>query len=192
MFTQTLFPGFDGRRQRLNLFLALVPPSSASEQIDELAENLRDHRTLEGKPLGASRYHVPVHHLATCYELTEEFVPRVREIFGPAAAGTAPFEIEFDRALSFGTRAEVKPFVLKNSGYNQALVGLYQKLGSLLPWRTSPVFTPHVTLLYDQRMIGEQPVRRVSWLARELVLVCSYVGLGRQEHLARWKLGGCD
>lgn len=51
-------------------------------------------------------------------------------------------------------------------------------------------FKPHVTLLYDAKNIPEHPVHPVGWTVSELVLVRSYVGLGRHEHLARWPLLG--
>ncbi len=49
---------------------------------------------------------------------------------------------------------------------------------------------PHVTLLYDSRLVPEQPVEPVRWTVTEFVLVHSHQGLGRHEELGRWALRG--
>lgn len=49
-------------------------------------------------------------------------------------------------------------------------------------------FTPHVTLLYDDRSVAPQAIEPIAWTVREFVLVHSL--LGRTEHriLGRWSL----
>jgi 2'-5' RNA ligase len=47
------------------------------------------------------------------------------------------------------------------------------------------VFTPHVTLLFDDRAVEEHPIGRVGWTVHDLVLIHSMKG---HRHLARWPL----
>ena len=51
-------------------------------------------------------------------------------------------------------------------------------------------YNPHITLLYDEHRIPDQPVEAISWIVREVVLVCSLQGQGRHIMLARWPLRG--
>ncbi|MNL66559.1 hypothetical protein D3C87_1910460 [compost metagenome] len=50
-------------------------------------------------------------------------------------------------------------------------------------------FTPHVTMLYDRRLVAEQGIEPVRWTVGGFTLIHSL--LGRTEHipLARWTLG---
>ncbi len=50
-------------------------------------------------------------------------------------------------------------------------------------------FTPHVTLLYDDKLVAEQPIPPIGWTVTEFVLIHSL--LGKTEHipLGRWPLG---
>jgi len=54
--------------------------------------------------------------------------------------------------------------------------------------RTRPQFTPHVTLLYDERGIAEQPIEPINWIVNEFVLVHSLLGRGRYIPLEKWLL----
>jgi 2'-5' RNA ligase len=49
-------------------------------------------------------------------------------------------------------------------------------------------FTPHVTLLYDDRMVPEQAVEPISWRVREFVLTHSLLGKTQHVELGRWPL----
>jgi 2'-5' RNA ligase len=51
-------------------------------------------------------------------------------------------------------------------------------------------FNPHLTLLYDERDIREEPVEEISWLVTEFALVRSLFGQGRHIVLGRWPLRG--
>jgi 2'-5' RNA ligase len=46
-------------------------------------------------------------------------------------------------------------------------------------------FTPHVTLLFDDCAVEEQPFGPIGWTVRNLVLIHSMNG---HRHLAQWSL----
>lgn len=52
----------------------------------------------------------------------------------------------------------------------------------------SPQFHPHITLLYGDHDLPEQPVEPISWIARELVLVHSLHGQTMYQPKGRWLL----
>ena len=51
-----------------------------------------------------------------------------------------------------------------------------------------PSGKPHMTMLYDERIINQHAVETVRWTASEFVLVLSHLGKTQHELLARWPL----
>jgi 2'-5' RNA ligase len=51
-----------------------------------------------------------------------------------------------------------------------------------------PRFTPHLTLLYDNRYVEGRDVEPIAWSVREFVLIHSVLGKTRHIHLGRWPL----
>ena len=56
----------------------------------------------------------------------------------------------------------------------------------------TPGFTPHLTLLYGDRIVTERSIEPIRWTVRDFVLVQSLRGRGESKHihLARWPLCG--
>jgi 2'-5' RNA ligase len=108
---------------------------------------------------------------------------------------TGPLDIVFDHAMSFDRKREGKPFVLR-ADRDTALMNFYRLLGEAMKSvgfrRVTSRFTPHMTLLYGDRIVKERPVEAVRWTARDFVLVQSLRGRGHSDyiHLARWPLRG--
>lgn len=173
--------------QNNNLFLALLPEGEANGQVDQIARQSKANLQLTGKPLGPSIYHITLLPLGPHTCVSPELVTALGKIFAPIAACTEPFSVQFDRAGSFDVRRPKLPFALASSHKNTALLEFRKKLRE--PFRRLPKPTPpHVTLLWDPKNIPAHPIGEVGWIARELVLVRSYVGLSHHEHLARWPL----
>ena len=49
-------------------------------------------------------------------------------------------------------------------------------------------FTPHLTLIWDEKLIEPHEIRSMTWTVREFALIRSFVGQSRYEILARWPL----
>lgn len=191
---QSLLPGFDAAPQLTDrLFFAIFPEAQAATQIASLAQQLREEHGLRGKPLKTERFHVTLHHLGDYAGLPQDLV----EVACAAAAGiaAAPFDVTFERAASFSTAPRNRPFVLRGGDGVASLIAFQQTLGDALKktvlgrW-AKPAYTPHVTLLYDDRSVPEQPVPAVSWTASEFVLIHSLIGQTLHVPLARWPLRG--
>ena len=195
MTDQLAFPGFDDARPKTDrlLFLTYVDPDAAA-RIARRVPDLRAEHGLRGKPVAQDRLHITLNHLGDHAGLPQDMVALAREAAGTLAM--APFEVEFDRVVSFGGKPTNRPFVLRGSGLAQLMA--FQKALGLAMARTGtrigkwaePNFTPHVTLLYDNKSVAEQPVEPVRWTVREFVLVHSLQGQTRHEVLGRWPLLG--
>ena len=125
--------------------------------------------------------------------LPSELVSAAKEAAG--AVTTPPFELMFDRVLSFGNGPRNRPLVLCGGdgvaalrSLQQALVAAMRDVGLRLP--AAPVYTPHLTLLYDDRGVAEEAIEPIVWTVREFVLVHSLVGETLHVPLARWPLRG--
>lgn len=173
-----------------NLFLTLFPDFYSRTQLAALTEWKRERHNLTGRPLAEHRYHISLHGWPFDQEPPKEFVERVSAAAHLAAGPVPPFEVWFNRTVSYlGSRA----FVLHSQGGNSILKQFHAELGTALEnygAPCAPSFTPHVTLLYDERLVREETVEPVSWIANEFALVCRATGKAEYSILDRWKLRG--
>lgn len=176
-------------QQSEKLFLGFLPSKDAGFRIRRIAFSGRVEHGLSGRVFDTSRLHLSLHRLEQSGGDVEETLSWCNERFAPFANAVAPFEIVVDRALSFMTRKDKLPFVLRSAARNDALMNFHSGLAKILE-RPKGSFDPHVTTLYDPKNVDEHPIEPVSWIANELVLVRSLVGQGIHEHIARWPLRG--
>jgi RNA 2',3'-cyclic 3'-phosphodiesterase len=178
-------------RPRDKVFLAFYPPRETAGQLGRLAWYLRDKEGLRGKPLSVDRYHVTQLYLCEYAQLTRTDVAAIDEAV--TSIGMSPFLVVFDLAERF--RGRRGPIVLVGGEgveglkmFHYELVDALRQVG--LTYRSDPHYTPHISLLYDERPFRTQAVEEIRWTARECVLVRSPQGEGRHIPLARWPLGG--
>jgi RNA 2',3'-cyclic 3'-phosphodiesterase len=207
MLAQLSLPGFDAQpaqppkrslpaaaprvtRPTQRLFLALFPQAHDAACIAESIDALRQHHGLDGQRLHTDRLHITLLSLGDYAGA----VPQALIDAAMAAAATVvhpPMDVVFDRALSFaGRKAGKNAFVLcgrDTAAVNQLgkTLGLALKLAGL---RARPSGKPHMTMLYDERVIEEHAIEPVRWTASEFVLVLSHLGKTHHEWLARWPL----
>ncbi len=189
---QSLLPGFDAAPALTDrLFFAIFPEAQAAAQMASLALRLREAHGLHGKPLKTERFHVTLHHLGDYAGLPPDVLTAACSAAESVVA--APFELCFDRVASFSSMPRNRPFVLRGQDCLADLAAFQSALGEALKktilgrW-AKPGYTPHATLLYDDRNVGEQAVEPVCWTAREFVLVHSLIGKTLHIPLARWPL----
>jgi 2'-5' RNA ligase len=188
---QIPLPGFEPSPELDFLFLALLPAAEDALQIVRLRERLLLERGLTGRRIATERLHVSLHTVGTWHGLSRAAVGAAKDI--GASFAKPPFELAFDRAMSFaGERA----FVLRAeadaafTSFHHAL-GIEMKKAGIGRSVTSR-FTPHLTLLYGDRIVTERSIEPIRWTVRDFVLVQSLRGRGRSRHihLARWPLRG--
>lgn len=194
MTEQLLLPGIEPAREPTDrLFFALLPDAATAARVAELARSVREELGLKGKPLATSRFHVTLHFMGDHVGLPEALVASLQNAAGRVSV--PPFRVAFDRVGSFAGKPRRRPLVLRGdeglvdlSAFRRALgdamgdVGL----GRLVDAR----FTPHMTLLYDDRLVPEMAVPPVEWVAREFVLIDSLLSQARHVPMGRWSLNG--
>lgn len=192
MSEQLCFPGFEPPVSASDgLFLALTPPAEKLSMIAEHTNRLRSAHSLRGKPLAPSCLHVSLHSLGVHDGVPPILVKAVNAAM--ATVGVPPFDVTFESALSFANRRWTKPVVLRAGGDLAALLELHRILGEAMiraglgRWVTR-YFTPHMTLLYDRRIVDEHAIQAFGWTVTDVALVHSLIGRGRHIHLARWPL----
>ena len=193
---QASLPGFDpAPKPTDSLFFAILPDAHAASRIALLAEQLRSEHGLTGRTIQIDRFHVTLQHLGNYAGLPPDLLAMAGEVGVSVANAMPPFELAFDRAESFSTAPRNRPLVLRGGDGLAALTAFQQALGTaakktrLGRW-VKPGYTPHLTLLYDDRSVAPQAVDTITWTAQELVLVHSLLGPSRHTHLARWPLHG--
>lgn len=189
--TQLGLPGFDPPTPTDRLMFLLYPDALAAERIASEAQRLRESLGLRGQPLLTDRFHVTLHHLGDYVGLPAEIV-RKGEAAGSAVAA-APFEVVFDRAMSFANRPGANPFTLQAGAGLDALVGFQQRLGLEMAkagLKPDKAFVPHVTLLYDGQVVPAQAISPIRWTVNRFVLVQSKLGQTRHIVLKSWDLAG--
>jgi RNA 2',3'-cyclic 3'-phosphodiesterase len=164
------------------LFFAVLPDPETAAQIADRAARWRADHGLTGKPLEPERLHVTLCHVAdTKGAPPPELIDAVAE--QAATVAMPAFRVAFDRVMSFRNGA----FVLCGDESTIGLEVLQQRLSDALDASPRPArrFTPHLTLLRDGRHVAEQPVERIGWTAREVVLVHSLLGRSTHRPLVR-------
>lgn len=174
------------------LFFALLPDANAITQIGQVRQDLRASYPLATPGIPAQRLHVTLYFVG---DFADGVSQEVLDSAHAAAKGITAkeFDLDFDTALSFRSKAAERPLVLCSSSPLNKLQLFRQELAERLRRNgligDKAAFTPHITLAYEQCNIPEQVVAsRVEWTAREFVLIKSLVGKGHYEVLERWSL----
>lgn len=193
MSDQLSLMGFDApARPTDRLFFAVFPAPDAAGRIAQLAQTLRDNHGLQGHALKTERFHITLHHVGDHVGLPNDVVRAACQALDTVTL--PPFEVSFDRVASFSGNPSKRPFVLRGDDAQlaalnacQQALGVAMKRAGLGRW-VDARFTPHVTLLYDTRLMPEQAVEPVSWRADRIVLVHSLLGQTRHVPLHTWML----
>jgi 2'-5' RNA ligase len=175
-----------------NLFFAIRPDEEAKARIEALAAGLRRAHGLRAMPLPPGRLHVSLQPVG-CYAQAPAALIAAAERAG-AAVRARPFRVVFDRVLSFKNSGR-PPLVLGVGDGLDALTAFHGALGAEmtrvgLGGLVRSRFTPHLTLLYGDRMVGEMRIEPIVCAVRDFVLIKSLFGRSRHIALARWPLRG--
>jgi 2'-5' RNA ligase len=170
------------------LFLAVIPNAAAVASIYRLARALKRAHRFDRAIIEPERLHVSLFFLG---ELSEHMVRIACE--AAAEVRARPFEVRFDRSVSFRGRAGNRPFVLVGDEGLSGLLSFRRMLGVALAGRglkrlAGKDFTPHITLLYGERNVEEHPIEPIGWMVNEFALIHSMNG---HVYLGRWPLRSC-
>lgn len=188
-----LFPPPSPPEDKYRLFLGIFPDVEAADSIQRLQVGMRDQLGLRGKLRPREILHTTLHHIDDYPEMPSKAIKLAGEACAATLVNQPPVEVAYGQVKSFRGRAGNQPFVLVGPDGNEGLMVLHRRLITELNRRglakaTDFKFVPHVTLLYDRLNVPEQPVERINWTVREVVLVLSYLGETRYERLQSWAL----
>jgi RNA 2',3'-cyclic 3'-phosphodiesterase len=179
----------------VGLFFAVFPDPRSAARIQSLAQHLRREHGFKGRPLLASRFHCSLYGFDDRDGAWLSVVAKAQE--AAAIVPAAPFRVSFNCVKSFSGRTGHYPLVLVGEDGVVGLTRFYSSLCTamrkvgLRPRRCTN-FTPHLTMLYDSRRIGEQLIEPIFWTVSEVVLVLSLTGRTKYFPLQRWQLRGID
>jgi 2'-5' RNA ligase len=190
---QLYFPGLEPRPLRDNLFFGILWPANSAIEISKVADDLRNLCGLKGRLIAQERLHVSLHAIGQFDGLPNFIIERARE--AGELVSTSPFPLMFDRVMSFDNKRDKRPFVLRPEYDLASLFTLHDVLGEAMKRArigryVKSRFVPHMTLLYDSRVVRERPIEPIRMNVRDFVLVHSLVGQSRYIELARWPLRG--
>ncbi len=191
MNEQPLLPGFEPAPKATDsLFFAVLPDAPAIARIEALLPGLRSRHGLRGRAMEPERMHVTLHHLGNHAGLPQPLL----EVAAGMAHGVAarPFTIAFDRVESF-FKPRNAPLVLRGGDGIAEVAAFHETLaqamrGAGLGAWVQPRFTPHLTLMYDDRRVPLERIEPIGWTVREFVLVRSLLGQRTHQRLMRWPL----
>lgn len=183
-------PGFDPPTPTDRLMFLLYPDAATAEKIAVEARRLREALGLRGQPLLTDRFHITLHHLGDYVGLPNDMVAKGKMAGG--ALATAPFEVIFDKAVSFANRPGNNPFTLQGGEGVAALIDFQKALGLKMAGaalKPDKQFVPHITLLYDGQVVPAQDIAPIRWTVDRFVLVQSKLGQTQHIVLQGWDLG---
>nr|WP_057925397.1 2'-5' RNA ligase family protein [Burkholderia ambifaria] len=193
---QLTLPGFDVRPPvaEHRFFFAAMPDPDTAAHLAGIARRLHGGNRGGSGLLDAERLHV------TLYPLGDfACVPGATLTRACAAArriDVRSFRVTFDQFVSFNGRPGHCPLVLTGGAGLDALVAFRQRLRGALGEAglrvSSARFTPHVTLLYGERRLGQYRIEPISWTVSEFVLIHSWLGRTHYDVIGRWPLTVAD
>lgn len=178
-----------------DLILAIFPDDYTAQQISELGNSIRKIHGLRGKLRPVTHLHVSLPIPRHVMHPPETVIERIGRACKAVAPMISPFEIKFDRVMSFRGRTGNRAVVLLNNDHggdgimslHRLLCAEFEKFGSATS--AQPKFEPHLTILYDQQELTPKSIAPVCWRVKEIVLVLSEVGATKYHRLGCWALG---
>ncbi|MGQ2979238.1 MAG: 2'-5' RNA ligase family protein [Polaromonas sp.] len=175
-----------------SLFFALLPDAEARRKMLALGAELKSRHRLAGKLQPEQRLHLTLDHLGDFGSVPHDIVKVAGDAASALAAGCAGFAVGLDRIVSFGRGDSSRPVVLRDSGagppgLREFRDRLWDALAACgVAGGPRSAFSPHVSLLYDQQVLAEEPVDPIRWQAQQWVLLYSVPKQPHYEVLGRW------
>ncbi|MCV9962386.1 2'-5' RNA ligase family protein [Pararhizobium sp. BT-229] len=174
-----------------NLFLAIVPERDVALQAAEIGRDVAQRHGALPKLRPHELMHVSLNAIGKYADFPDDVIFAVSAAMATVKA--MPFEVTFDRVMHF---ASANAVVLGNPVRSEEMMDLHVQLAKEmwavgLTFTYNPRFTPHMTLFYDQGPVPEHRLAEpITWVAREFVLIRSFIGKSEYEYIDRWPLLG--
>jgi 2'-5' RNA ligase len=174
---------------KVNLFYAVRPPWPVCLGMEKLARDLGRAYHISRPVTVAQRLHNTMAPIDCRHMSLESAVARARQ--AAAEVRFPAFPVRYELTGSFTGRPGNHPLVLRGDEGLASLRGLREQLVTEMHrahLRTDHGYTPHITLLWGDRMVDDNPVLPFEWIVEEFILVLSVIGHSHHEELGRWRL----
>jgi len=173
--------------QMHRLFFAIFPDPPALAAIGRVVARLQAEKVLRGRWTAPAKYHVTARFLG---DHADPAVVTARARAAAEQVRVAPFDIAFDRIVTFRGRHQSPCVVRCTSESDVAIEALWRGLGAAssdVRAEAAGRFVPHLTIAYADRML-DVPIAIEPVLTRikAFALVDSHDA--QHEVLARWPL----
>ena len=173
---------------KVALFFAIRPDREAGFAISNLGARLKSAHRLGGQTIARERLHntlAAVHDAGTI----RENIARAKAVGNRLRQRR--FQVRFNWTGSFRHNNRAHPFVLRGDEGLEPLSEFRETLRIHMceaGFKVERSFTPHVTLLWADRLVEDYPIAPITWTVRDFVLTASFRGLSHHEDVARWQL----
>jgi 2'-5' RNA ligase len=170
----------------IRLFFANKPSLEQRLSIAELGARLCKAHRLEGSLMDAGRLHVTLASAWAEHLSLQEAIWQAQTLAMTVRA--APLSARFDSSGSF-RGADHHPFVLCASDGLPALAAFRDQLRETMRrsgFAVSSSYKPHMTLIWADRRVEDNPIAPISWPIEDFELVLS--AGGDHIQLGRWPL----
>ncbi len=175
------------------LFFAVMVPMQVRHEIAACFMDFQGRYPFLSRPIGAERLHLSLNAIFIGDLLPDQVIELSKRV--GSSIRFEQFQIRLDKALTYRNRKTKKPFVLAASDatdvsqLGEHITEAFDILSGQQTRGARPI-SPHVTLVWDEIMVPEQPIVPVMIPVREVSLVHSHIGQSRYDILARWPLVG--
>jgi 2'-5' RNA ligase len=172
--------------QMHRLFFAIFPEPPALAAIGRVAARLQAEKVLRGRWTAPANYHVTARFLGDHADPT---VVIARARAAAAQVRAAPFDITFDRIVTFRGRHQSPCVVRCTPESDMAIEALWRDLGAASSDMRGEAgrFVPHLTLAYADRMLDAPvAIEPVVTRIKAFALIDSHDA--QHEVLVRWPL----
>jgi 2'-5' RNA ligase len=185
MSARPYLPGLQPNPELDLLFFALRVGAENATRVVQLCDRLCRQNRLSGRRIAADLLHITLRGVGAYDGLPNFIIER-------ACGGSHGFDLTFP---SFNSGGGKRPLVLCPSSDLAGLFRLHVALGEAMKRarvgrHLRSHFTPHMTLLYDSRVVREMRIEPILVEVRDFVLVHSMIGQRKHIELARWPLRG--
>jgi 2'-5' RNA ligase len=175
-------------RVPVRLFFAIRPLPDVAPAIENLGEKLARAHRLKGQRIARERLHSTLLPVVGRPPL-EDIMARAKR--AGARVRSPRFAVSWEWSQSFDCGAGRHPLVLAGGEGLAKLTAFQKRLRAAMAEEGFAVpsgFTPHVTLLWADRAVEENPIAPIQWEVTEFVLTLSPQGLSHHIHVDRWPL----
>ncbi|MGO1078693.1 2'-5' RNA ligase family protein [Inquilinus sp. CA228] len=184
-----------GRIEDPVFFAHLLAEGDAASVSDRIID-IRYQYGLQGRPRPPRVLHISLYAAGPYAKLSAETLARLKQ--GAETIRARPFKVTFDRVTSFERGGDMaSAIVLLCSDGKDELTELHNAFGPALEKvglrrnGSRLRFKPHLTLLYDRKVIPETPLDEpITITVRDFALIHSLYGHTQYDVLGRWPLNG--